>query len=255
MLLVKNLSAGYGGADVIRDINLSVSHGELLCIVGPNGCGKSTLLKTLLKLLPFRGDVFIEGLALPALSRKALAKKAAFLGQSQELYFPYSVRTTVSLGRYAFANGIFHSLSKTDEEIINSVIEQLGLGGFENRSIAELSGGQLQRVFLARALAQTPRLILLDEPTNHLDLKYQLELLCFLKQWVRENKTTALVVLHDLNLVQNFADTALVMRSGLIAAHGKPHDVLSESVLRDVYETDVHRFMLDSLSHWQNTGA
>lgn len=251
MLKVENLSSGYGGADVIKNITLNAAHGELLCIVGPNGCGKSTLLKTLLRLLPYRGEVRIEGNDVSSLSRKALATKAAFLGQAQELYFPYSVRTTVALGRYAFAKGIFHALSAADEKIVDAVIAQLGLEGLEERPISELSGGQLQRVFLARALAQTPQLMLLDEPTNHLDLKYQLELLGFLKTWVRENNKTALVVLHDLNLVQNYADTVIVLLGGIIAAAGSPSDVLSGAILREVYETDVRRFMLNSLSRWQ----
>lgn len=255
MLNVRNLSSGYGGVDVIKNISLSVKEGELVCIVGPNGCGKSTLLKTLLRLLPYRGEVLIDGREVSTFSRKSLAAKTAFLSQMQELYFPYSVHATVALGRYAFTRGLFHALSSADEAIISSVIEQLGLSGLEERSIAELSGGQLQRVFLARALAQTPQIIFLDEPTNHLDLKHQLELLDFLKEWTRGENKTAVVVLHDLNLVHSYADSVFMMRDGVIAAWGTPAAVLNGASLNAVYETDVRRFMLDSLSRWQTAAA
>jgi iron complex transport system ATP-binding protein len=218
--------------------------------VGPNGCGKSTLLKALVNLLPYRGSVSIDGEEISSLSRRQIAEKAALLAQTQHCAFPYTVRTTITLGRYAHTRGWFGSLSARDETIVSGIINQLALGNIANSPINELSGGQLQRVFLARALAQTPDIILLDEPTNHLDLKNQLELLDFLKYWATEHKKTAVAVLHDLNLVRRYADYVLLMRDGKIAAYGTPREALTPAALRDVYETDVHKFMTDSLSLW-----
>ncbi|MDR2467506.1 MAG: ABC transporter ATP-binding protein [Spirochaetaceae bacterium] len=250
MLKICNVSSGYNDAEVIHNISFSAHSGELLCIVGPNGCGKSTLLKTLIRLVPYHGKVFIKGREISSLSRKTLAAHIALLAQSQELSFPYTVRTAVSLGRYAYTQGWFNSLSVADESIVSTVINQLELTAVEQRLITELSGGQLQRVFLARALAQTPDIIVLDEPTNHLDLKHQLDILAFLKVWAKEQHKTAIAVLHDLNLVHQYADTVLVMRDGVIAVSGKPAEVLNGVILKDVYGIDVRGFMLNSLAKW-----
>ena len=130
-------------------------------------------------------------------------------------------------------------------------MEKLDILDIKDRMINELSGGQLQRVFLARTLAQTPEVILLDEPTNHLDLKYQIELLGFLKSWVLENNKTLIGVFHDLNLARRFGDTAILMQEGSIVASGKIEDVLNSETLQSVYGIDIHAFMLESLGRWK----
>jgi iron complex transport system ATP-binding protein len=255
MLRVEGLYSGYGGGDIVNGISLSAGRGETLCVVGPNGCGKSTLLKTLINALPYRGSVCLDGEELSAFSRKRLAAKAALLGQLHEPCFSYTVRDTIALGRYVHAKGLLKTLSVYDEEVIADCIARLELDALSNCRIDELSGGQLQRVFLGRALAQTPDLILLDEPTNHLDLKHQLELLNFIKTWTKERGKTAVAVLHDLNLVRFYADRVLVMHKGRAAAYGTPAEALEETALNAVYEIDVRRFMLESLGKWQESGA
>jgi iron complex transport system ATP-binding protein len=255
MLEIKNLYTGYGGVDVVHDISLKAERGKVLTIVGPNGCGKTTLLKAAARLLPYRGAIILEGKELGSFSRKTLAKKIALMGQSSQIYFPYSVYDTVALGRYPYSEGFLKSLAKDDEEIIDRILAQLELVEVKDRMITELSGGQLQRVFLARTLAQNPELILLDEPTNHLDLKHQVELLDYLSKWAKENNKAVAAVLHDLNLARRFGDTAALMCGGKLIASGKPETVLNGETLKEIYGIDVKAFMLESLAKWQIPNA
>ncbi|WP_461246507.1 ABC transporter ATP-binding protein [Treponema sp. R6D11] len=256
MLEVKNLSAGYGGAnkehdDVIRNINFKADRGESLCILGPNGSGKSTLLKSIARIIDYRGQVLMNGEDISAVSRKELAKKIALLSQSTQVFFPYTVYETVSLGRYAYSQGFLKNLSAPDREVIQDILEKLDIWDNKDRMIDELSGGELQRVFLARTLAQSPDLILLDEPSNHLDLKHQIELLKFLKTWIKENNKTLISVFHDLNLARLFGDTAVVLNNGTLAANGKIEDVLNGGILSEVYGIDIRSFMRESLEKWK----
>ncbi|MDR0879100.1 MAG: ABC transporter ATP-binding protein [Clostridioides sp.] len=253
MLEIKNLSSGYGGVDIIRDMNFKVDRGETLCIVGPNGCGKSTLLKSIANLLDYRGVVNIDGEDVKKLSRKELAKKIGLMGQMSEVYLPYTVYETVSLGRYAHTTGFLKNLTKEDSDIIEEAIKRVGLYDVKDKLIDELSGGQLQRTFLARVLAQDPDIILLDEPTNHLDLKHQLDLLGYLTKWARDKEKTVIGVLHDLNLVQYYGDNAILMDDGEIVAYGVPNEVLDGQTLKEIYNIDIRRFMLDSLENWKMT--
>jgi iron complex transport system ATP-binding protein len=253
MLEIKNLYSGYDGVDVIHDINLRAENGEFLCILGPNGCGKSTLLKSIARILAYRGSIIVDNRELSSFNRKSLAKKIALMGQSSEVYFPYSVYDTVSLGRYAHTEGFLRTLSAEDRDIITDILVRLGIFGEKDRMINELSGGQLQRVFLARTLAQNPDIILLDEPTNHLDLKHQVELLQYLLRWAKDNNKTVIGVLHDLNLVHYYGDNAAIMHNGRLVSYGRPKQVLNGETLNAIYDMDIRKFMLESLEHWQNT--
>jgi len=251
MLEVKDLFAGYGGADVICNISFRAEGGESLCILGPNGSGKSTLLKSIARVIDYRGNVSMNGKDISALPRKELAKKIALLSQSASVYFPYTVYETVSMGRYAYSQGLLKNLSAEDEKIIKDILIKLDIWDIKDRMIDELSGGTLQRVFLARTLAQTPDLILLDEPANHLDLKHQIELLNFLKAWVRESGKTLIGVFHDLNLARQFGDSAIVLHNGTAAAAGKINEILKGETLSNVYDIDIRAFMLESLEKWK----
>jgi len=251
MLEIKNLFAGYGGDDVICNISFRAEVEESLCVLGPNGCGKSTLLKSIARLIDYRGNISINGKDISAVPRRELAKKIALLSQGANIYFPYTVYETVSMGRYAYSQGFLKALSAEDKEIIEDTLKKLDIWDIKECMIDELSGGTLQRVFLARTLAQTPDLILLDEPANHLDLKHQIELLDFLKAWVKENNKTLIGVFHDLNLARLFGDTAIVMNNGKIAADGKIDEVLNSEILSNVYGIDIRAFMKESLERWK----
>ena len=251
MLEIKNLYSGYDGIDIVKNVNLTINRGENLCIVGPNGCGKSTLLKSIANIIDYRGNIKIESKEVNTLERKELARKVGLMSQITQIHFPYTVYETVALGRYAYSDGVFSKLSPEDRDIVLDSIEKVRLHDYKDKMINELSGGQLQRVFLARTFAQNPDVILLDEPTNHLDLKHQIELLEHLREWVKESNKAVVGVLHDLNLVQYFADNVLILNDGEVRAYGQPREVLTEEVLKDIYGLDIKKFMLDILKKWE----
>lgn len=193
MLNVQHVSGGYATEPILHDISFEVKKGDLFGILGPNGSGKTTLLKMISRILPIQsGKIEIAGKDLQSLSAKQLAQTVAVLSQHTADSFSYTVKETVSLGRYAHQKGWFQTWSAYDEEIVQKVMVQTGVSLLQNKNIQELSGGEKQRVFLAQALAQEPEILLLDEPTNHLDLSYQKELLDLLKQWTIEKQLTVI---------------------------------------------------------------
>ena len=242
MLSVQMVSGGYTNEAVLEDISFEVEKGELFGILGPNGSGKTTLLKMLSGILPIqKGEIQINGKRLQHYKAKQLAKIIAVLSQHSSQSFSYSVKETVSLGRYAHQKGLFQSWGPADEEVVQRVMKQIGVSSFQNKNIQELSGGEKQRVFLAQALAQEPEILLLDEPTNHLDLSYQKELLDFLKQWTAENRLTVISIFHDLNLAGLYCDRLLLLENGRININHIPNEVLREERIRDVYHADIQK--------------
>ena len=251
MLEIKEVRCGYDNKEIVKGVSFNVERGNNLCIVGPNGCGKSTLLKSIANLLEYKGNIKLDSKEISKLNRKDLAKNVALMTQASNIYFPYTVYETVALGRYAHLKGVFSRINKEDDEIILKSITNVGLMDIKDKLISELSGGQLQRVYLARAFAQDPDVILLDEPTNHLDLKCQIEILEYLNKWTKENNKIVVAVLHDLNLVQTFGEKVVMMNNGKIISSGTPKEVLSGEKLKEVYEVDVKGFMIDALEKWK----
>jgi len=252
MLTLKNVCAGYGGGDVVRNVSLQVMRNENLAIIGPNGCGKTTLLKTIVKLLPFRGDIALDGKSIRMMKPRDISRKIAMLSQISGIYFDYTVFDTVMMGRYLHAKDRFLRLpSDEDREFVTQCLKAVDLHGERDRAITKLSGGQLQRVFLARTLAQDPDIILLDEPTNHLDLKYQAELIEYLKEWSRRGHRAVVGVLHDLSLAMRLGRSLLVMKDGEAAAYGKTGDIVTSGLLKRVYDMDVAGYMVDALRMWE----
>ena len=251
MLEVNGVRCGYDNKEIVKGVSFNIERGNNLCIVGPNGCGKSTLLKSIANLLDYKGNIILDSKEVKKLNRKDLAKNVALMTQASNIYFPYTVYETVSLGRYAHLKGVFSKINKNDEEIILQSIKNVGLLDIKDKLISELSGGQLQRVYLARAFAQNPDVILLDEPTNHLDLKCQIEILDYLNKWTKENNKIVVAVLHDLNLVQTFGEKVVMMNDGKIISSGTAKEVLSGEKLKEVYGVDVKGFMIDALERWK----
>ncbi|WP_312475326.1 adenosylcobinamide amidohydrolase [Neobacillus sp.] len=242
MLSVQQVSGGYSGEAILKDISFQVEQGELFGVLGPNGSGKTTLLKMISGILPFQqGEILIRGKRLQEYGIKQLAQMVAVLSQHSSQSFSYTVKETVSLGRYAHQKGWFQTWSKEDEDIVQSVMDQTGISSFQNKNIQELSGGEKQRVFLAQALAQKPEILLLDEPTNHLDLSYQKELLDLLKLWTTENGLTVISIFHDLNLAGLYCDRLLLLEKGTININHIPNEVLREDRIRDVYHTKIQK--------------
>ena len=251
MLKVEHLTCGYGGAPVVKDLSFEVPAGGRLCILGPNGCGKTTLLRALAGLLPHEGKVTAEGRDLAAMDRRQLARTVALLSQISSVYFSYTVYETVLMGRYAHqTGGAFSGPGPEDRAIALECMERTGVADLRNRQVTELSGGQLQRVFLARTFAQQPRIILLDEPTNHLDLKYQVELVQELKAWAAGEGRCVVGVLHDVNLALDLADLFLLMEEGQARYFG-PAAEFDPAALNRVYQMDVGGYMRRSLQRWE----
>ena len=251
MLKVEHLTCGYDGAPVVKDLSFEVPAGGRLCILGPNGCGKTTLLRALAGLLPHEGKVTAEGRDLAAMDRRQLARTVALLSQISSVYFSYTVYETVLMGRYAHqTGGAFSGPGPEDRAIALECMERTGVADLRNRQVTELSGGQLQRVFLARTFAQQPRIILLDEPTNHLDLKYQVELVQELKAWAAGEGRCVVGVLHDVNLALDLADLFLLMEEGQARYFG-PAAEFDPAALNRVYQMDVGGYMRRSLQRWE----
>lgn len=254
MLTLANVAAGYDAGDVIQNISFEIRAGENLAIIGPNGCGKTTLLKVISNLLPFKGDIILGGKNFARLKRREISAKIALLSQQIGIYFAYSVYDTVMMGRYLHIKDRFsNSPSRRDEEAVLAALAAVNLLDERARDITKLSGGQLQRVFLARTLAQEPQIILLDEPTNHLDLKCQMEILDYLKEWAKNGERAVVGVLHDLNLAMQLSENILVMKDGEIKAIDKAAQILSGGLLDNVYEMDVAGYMRRSLQKWVPT--
>lgn len=256
MIELKNIYAGYNEVDVIHDISLKIEKGKNLCILGPNGCGKTTLLKAMAGIIPSKGEILIDGIDIKKMKRHEIARKIAVMTQISSVYFSYTVFETVLLGRYLYIkNSILKTPTQRDIQYTEECLEAVGLLELRDTQISTLSGGQLQRVFLARTLAQEPDIILLDEPTNHLDLKYQKELIDYLKKWSKETGNTIVGVFHDINLAMNLADDILVMENGKLAGYGESKSIVSGPLLNRVYQMDITKYMIDSLKQWEEIQA
>lgn len=249
--MVEHVTCGYGKEPIIKDISFQVEEGECLSILGPNGCGKTTLLRGISGILTPQGRVEICGQNVLSLSPRQKALRMAFMSQLSSVYFSYTVYETVMLGRYAHQKkGAFYTISKEDKRIVEESLKRTDMLKLKDRLITELSGGQLQRVFLARVFAQEPQIILLDEPTNHLDLKYQVELMAALKEWVKQGERCVVGVLHDVNLALDFADRVLLMEQGKTKAIEKV-EKLDLSLISETYGMDVSGYMKTILKRWE----
>ena len=240
MLEINHISGGYSSYEVLTDLSFSVKQGEIFGILGPNGSGKTTILKMISGLLrPKHGEILLQNRALQSFAAKELAKKIAVLPQIQSEVFAYTVKETVSLGRYAYQKGLFQTNREEDEQIIEESMKATGVHSFQHKLLHSLSGGERQRVFLAQALTQNPEILLLDEPTNHLDLAFQKELLDQLKNWVQERGLTVISIFHDLNIASLYCDRLLLLDKGKIHALGNVEEVIHKQSIQAVYQTEV----------------
>jgi len=228
-------SSRANGKTVIRNINISVGEGELLVLAGPNGSGKTTLLKTAGGLLkPLEGKVTINGKDIGRMKPRERAVHTAFLFQNRDSPWPFTVRETVAQGSFV-RRGWLGAETKTDRDAVAAALEKADLAELSERPITELSGGELQRVYIARCIAQDAAFLLLDEPENNLDPKYAYIVLNFLAELVSEGRG-AIVSLHDLRLASRFAHRVILLSGGEITADGTPDEVLTEDTLGRVYD-------------------
>ncbi|MCL2134025.1 MAG: heme ABC transporter ATP-binding protein [Candidatus Bathyarchaeota archaeon] len=238
-LTINNLSFSYAGIPILKDIALNVELGELVSIVGPNGSGKSTLLKCVNRILKTGpNSILLDGKDASKFSTKELSKLMGYVPQTSISAFPFTVYDVVMMGRKPY---VHWSVGEQDNEIVVQMMDLLGISHLAMRQFSALSGGEQQKVIIARALAQQPQILLLDEPTSSLDIKHQLDILCILKSLAKSKGHAVIVTLHDLNLASRFSDRLFMLKRGRVYATGTPEEVLTAQNIEEVYEikTDV----------------
>jgi iron complex transport system ATP-binding protein len=254
MLEVRNLTVRYGELTLLDDISFSLDAGERLMIVGPNGAGKSTLVNAITQGAPYSGEVLYDGVNVKKLKPVELAQRIGMLMQTHFVGYAFTVEEIVSLGRYAHAQGLLAAHTDEDTEAIGLALTRCGLEDLVRQSVLTLSGGELQRTFLAQVFAQNPRLLILDEPTNHLDLVYQKRIFELLDEWLVTPGRAVLSVVHDLTLAQAFSSRVMLMNKGRIVALGPPREALAPELLREVYGMDVNAWIRSLLAPWEQEG-
>jgi iron complex transport system ATP-binding protein len=237
-LQTESLTLSYGDKIIINELDLEIPKGEITVFIGGNGCGKSTLLRSLARLLkPQTGSVMIDGNAIAKLSTKDVAKKLAILPQSPTAPEGLTVLQLVKQGRYPHQSWL-KQWSQKDEEIVTKALQATKMEEFQHRRVDELSGGQRQRAWIALTLAQDTDIILLDEPTTYLDLTHQIEILDLLFELNEKEERTIVMVLHDLNLACRYAHNIVAIRDQKIFAQGKPEEVISCNLVKNVFDMD-----------------
>lgn len=237
-LRLKGLSVGYGKRPLLSDINVGIRKGEIVTLIGPNGAGKSTILKSIsrqLKLLG--GSVMVEEKSIHELSYKALSKKMAVVlteRMKPELMTCYDV---VATGRYPYT-GRLGILTAEDERKVEEAMEAVHAESLGGRDFHAISDGQRQRVLLARAICQEPRIILLDEPTSFLDIRHKLELLAILRKMAKEKQITVIMSLHEIDLAQKISDRILCVNGEAVSHYGRPEEIFREEIIRELYDID-----------------
>jgi iron complex transport system ATP-binding protein len=240
MLKIQNVSVYYGKRQVLHDIQLEIRSGEVVALIGPNGAGKSTLIRSISGVVPIHsGIVKVNDTDVTSLSSMQRAQQIAVVPQAVSMPPAFTVWETVLLGRTPYLNFLGQTSSR-DEAVARLALEQVDAFHLIESRMDEISGGEQQRVLLARALAQDTPILLMDEPTAHLDLTHQIDLLKLIKKQAREKNLTVLVALHDLNLASLFADRIAIVENGLLCVAGSPQETLTSEILRSVYHMQVH---------------
>lgn len=235
---VKGLSFEYNQRMILNHIDITIPQHQISIILGANGCGKSTLLKNMVKILkPTSGKVVIDNQNINEIRSKKFAKMVSLMPQSPLVPDGITVKELISRGRFPYRK-LMQPMSKEDYQIIDEAMELMKISDLANRYVSELSGGQRQRVWIALALVQDGDYLFLDEPTTYLDIQYQIEILDLLKEINLKKGTTIVMVLHDINLAARYGDNLIALSKGKLKADGKPEDVLTPKLIKEVYGLD-----------------
>lgn len=238
-LEINDLCFGYGNKTILQDICMYVENGDAVSLVGPNGAGKSTLIKCIDRILkPQKGTVFVDGKKEAELSSKDFSKIMGYVPQSNKEVFSYTVFDIVLMGRRPH---IGWRVSSQDIKIVAQTLKFMGIEEFADRYFDELSGGEKQKIAMARALAQEPQILLLDEPTSNLDIRHQLEVMKIVRKLVQGGKISAIMAMHDLNLASRFSDKIVMLKDLSVFKVGPPESILNPENIESVYgvEADI----------------
>jgi len=233
-LKIKELRVNLSKKEIVKGIDLAVTSNKFIGLIGPNGSGKSTLLKAVYGVIkPTFGDVFISDKDIKNYNKKSLAKTLGVVSQFNNINFDFKVIDIVLMGRAPY-KGLLEQDNKNDYDLALKALSQVGMIDFAQKNFSLLSGGEKQRVILARAITQNPKILILDEPTNHLDIKYQLEVMSIVKNL----NICVLAALHDLTLASQFCDELYVLKDGVIVYNGIPNEVITEKTIKEVYDVE-----------------
>ncbi len=242
ILNAQNLSLGYYKKEIVKDLNLTISKGEIVTIIGPNGSGKSTILKALSRILkPSSGEIYYQDKNIHKINTKKIAEKIAVLPQVRNVPDDITVDTLVGYGRYPHLN-FSKRMGKNDYEIIDWAIKKTGMSGLKSRYLNTLSGGERQRAWIAMALAQKPEVLLLDEPTTFLDISYQIEVLDLVKELNETLGLTIIMVLHDINQAARYSHKIYAIKDGKVCGSGEPYKLLTKDFLKNVFSIEAEIF-------------
>ncbi|KUK82854.1 MULTISPECIES: ABC transporter ATP-binding protein [Petrotoga] len=241
MITFKNVRFTYGNGFFLKIEDLKIKKGDIISIIGPNGAGKSTLIKILSGILRnYKGEIILQNNELKNYSYKELSKKVAVVPQEFNTSFDYDLESIVSTSRIPFSKRINFFESEQDRRIIDEALKTVGLISYKNKPFSSLSGGEKQKVMIARAIAQQTPVLLLDEFSSHLDPGYTQSLLKLVKEMVTKEKKTVLAVFHDVNNAALFSDKIIVMKDGSIRYSGTPAEVLNESIMDEIFEMNAY---------------
>ena len=233
-IATKDVKMNLGGTPILKGINTHIKNKEFVGIIGPNGCGKSTFLKAVYRVLkPDNGCIYISNQPLEEMTYKETAKKMAVVSQHNYYKFDFTVREMVLMGRSPYKKNMQRD-TKEDYDIVDECLEKVGMSSYINRVFSSLSGGEQQRIILARALAQKTESMILDEPTNHLDIKYQLQIL----DTVKDLGITVISAFHDLNIAAMYCDKIYALQAGEVVSYGTPQEVITTELIHNLYEVE-----------------
>ena len=252
MLRVDDLTVRYGSHVTVDHVNFTVEPGQWLMIIGPNGAGKSTIINAISQGIKYEGTCSYEGRDLAKCKARERAQNLGVLSQNHFVGYDFTVEEVIRMGRYAYAPKMFsQERDACGEELVQSASQKTGMEPYLKQSVLTLSGGALQRTFLAQLFAQNPRLLLLDDPTNHLDLIYQKQTFALIKEWLKEEGRAVVSVVHDLSLAKAYGTHAMLMSRGQVKAMGKMEDVMKPELLNTTYNMDVYQWMGEMYSQWK----
>lgn len=250
MLRVDKLSVTIGAKPIVHPLSFELREGEWLMLAGPNGAGKTTLLRALAQSLDYTGHVYFEGEDIARMKARTRARALATLSQRQEVGYAFTAEEVIRLGRYA-RRSFLSGADAAGEAAIREAVALCGVENLLRQSVLTLSGGELQRVFLAQVFAQDPKLLLLDEPANHLDLKYMAQVFDLIGRWVRQPGRAVISVVHDLSLTRLYGSSAALLHEGRLLKKGRVDEALSPALLQTAYGMDVQQYMLKLLKAWE----
>ena len=251
MLKAERVTVCCDGQVIVDDLSFALEAGQWLMLVGPNGAGKSTLIRAIAQGVPYTGSITLDGRDIRAYKPAQLAQRIGVLSQQHSVGYAYSVEEVVSLGRYAHAAGFLSGGDAEGKARVEEALEMTGLAHLRYASVLTLSGGELQRTFLAQVFAQNPQILMLDEPANHLDLVYQKHIFSLIGEWLKTPGRAVMSVVHDLSLARRYGTQAVLMDHGQSVAQGTIPETLTGENLQAVYGMDVFGWMREMYAQWQ----